>query len=64
MARHRSVRLRVPREQDSWEKTAPYLSVVDHVFWRSFAVLTIKASSGYVIKAMVPSIANWTGLPP
>ena len=42
------------------EKTAPYLCMVDNVSGAVFAVLTSKAVTENVIKAMVASVANWS----
>ena len=45
---------------NSWEKTAPYRCMVDHVSGAVFAVLTIKVVTDNMIKAMVASVVNWS----
>ena len=57
--RRRIVRLRVPPQHYSGEKTAPCLCKVDHDSGAVFAVNTSKAVSDYVIKAIVASVADW-----
>ena len=59
--RYRIVRLRVPRQQNSWgEDCAAPLHGGSCISSAVFAVLTIKVVTGYVIKAVVASVANWS----